>query len=68
MKEMKALFFTLWLYTLLFWAYIVLRIVIDQVDLSSLVLNFVPFFTFMRLGALLFVVSMVFLFLYLTAD
>jgi hypothetical protein len=68
MKIKKALFLILWLYTFLFWMYIVARIVIDQVALNSLFLNFVPFFTFMGLGALLFVLSMIFMFLFLTES
>jgi len=68
MKKRKALFLVLWLYSFLFWLYIVARIVIDQVLLNSLFLNFVPFFTFIGLGAITFVLSMVFMFLYLIED
>ena len=67
-KKKKALFFTLWFYTLLLWLYIVARIVIDSVRLDSLFINHVPFFTFIGLGALSFVVSMVFMYLYLTEN
>jgi hypothetical protein len=68
MREKKALFATLWLYTFLFWLYIVARIIIDQVRLDDLFLNFVPFFTFIRLGAIVFVFSMIFMYLYLTTN
>jgi len=64
----KALFFTLWLYTFLLWLYIVARIVIDQVGLDSLFLNQVPFFTFIRLGIVAFVLSMIFLYMFLAAG
>ena len=67
-RKKKALFATLWLYTLLFWFYIVLRIVVDQVQLYSLFLNYVPFFTFIGLGMYTFILSMVFLYLFLTTD
>lgn len=59
---------TLWAYSFLFWLYIVARIVVDQVPLNSLFLNFVPFFTFIGVGAITFVVSMIFMFLYLIED
>ena len=68
MRKKKALFLTLWLYTFLLWLYIVARIVIDQVPLNSRFLNYVPFFTFMGLGAISFVLSMIFMFLYLIEN
>jgi len=64
-KRKKALFFTLWFYSFLVWLYIVARIVIDNVGLESLFLNSVPFFTFIRLGIIAFVFSMIFMFMYL---
>ena len=67
-KKKKALFFTLWFYSFLLWFYIVLRIVIDQVPLYSLFLNHVPYFTFIGLGALAFLLSMIFMFLYLIQN
>jgi hypothetical protein len=67
-RKKKALFFTLWLYTFLLWFYIVARIVIDQVALNGLVLSYVPFFTFTRLGAIAFVLSMIFMYIFLTEN
>ncbi|MGA2386085.1 MAG: hypothetical protein ABSG33_06095 [Candidatus Bathyarchaeia archaeon] len=68
MRKKKALFLTFWMYTLLLWLYIVARIVVDHVPLDALYVNFVPFFTFIRLGAIAFVLSMIFMYLYLTED
>ncbi|HMK95229.1 MAG TPA: hypothetical protein VK536_07500 [Candidatus Limnocylindrales bacterium] len=68
MRKRKALFLTLWLYSFLFWLYIVARIVVDWVPLNGLFLNYIPFFTFTRLGAILFVLSMIFMYLYLIED
>jgi len=62
------LFFTLWLYTFLLWLYTVARIVIDYVSLNGLVLNYVPFFTFTKLGIIAFVLSMIFMFMFLTEN
>ncbi len=69
-RKKKALFFTFWLYTLFLWLYIVARIVIDQVPLGSLFFDSVPFFTFTILGVIAFVLSMIFLYLFLaeTSD
>ena len=67
-RKKKALFFTLWLYTFLLWLYIVARIVIDQVPLYSLFLNHVPFFTFILLGIIAFVLSMIFMYMFLTEN
>ena len=64
-RKKKALFFTLWLYTFLLWLYIAARIVIDQVPLGSLFFDSVPFFTFTILGVITFVLSMIFLYLFL---
>ncbi len=67
-RKKKALFATLWLYTFLLWLYIVARIVIDHVGLDSLFLNYVPFFTFMRLGFIAFVLSMIFMYMFLAEN
>lgn len=64
-KRKKALFFTLWLYSFLIWLYVVARIVIDNVGLDNPFLNSVPFFTFISVGILAFLFSMIFMFLYL---
>ena len=67
-RKRKAFFMTLWLYTFLLWFYLVVRIVVDQVPLNDLFLNSIPYFTFLRLGAIAFVASMLFMFLYLISD
>ena len=67
-RKRKALFMTLRLYTFLLWFYLVLRIVVDQVPLNDLFLNSVPYFTFLRLGVIAFVFSMLFMLLYLISD
>ena len=67
-KKIKALFATLWLYTFLLWLYVIARIVIDQVNLDSLFFNQVPFFTFIRLGLIAFVLSMIFMYLFLIEN
>jgi len=67
-RKKKALFATLWLYTFLFWLYIDARIVIDKVRLDSLFLNYVPFFTFIGLGMIVFVLSMIFMYMFLIQN
>jgi hypothetical protein len=67
-KKLKALFLTLWFYTFLLWFYIVARIVVDDVPLYSLFLNRVPFFTFIGLGVIAFLLSMIFMYLYLIMN
>ena len=42
MRKRKALFLTLWLYSFLFWLYIVARIVVDWVPLNGLFLKSAP--------------------------
>jgi len=64
-KRKKALFFTLWFYSFLIWLYIDARIIINNVHLNSLFLDSVPFLTFIRLGIIAFVFSMIFMFMYL---
>jgi hypothetical protein len=59
-----AAFLTLWLYSFLVWLYVVARIVFDNVPVSSLFLNSVPFLTFAELGIISFVSSMIFTFMY----
>jgi hypothetical protein len=64
-KRSKALFLTLWINSFLIWLYIVARIVVNNVPLGSLFIDSIPFFTFTILGIVAFVLSMVFMFLYL---
>lgn len=58
----------MWLYSILIWLYIAARIIIDDVPLGSLFIDSIPFFTFTILGAVSFIVSMVFMFLYLKEE
>ena len=68
-RKKKALFATLWLYTFLFWLYIVATIVIDSAPFSnSKFFNYVPFDAFVLLGITAFVLSMIFLYLFLTEN
>jgi hypothetical protein len=66
MKPIKALLLTTWLYSLLLWFYIVVRITIDKVELNSRFINFVPYLTFFTLGMISFSLSFISLFTYLT--
>jgi len=68
MRKKKALLLTLWLYTFLLWFYVVARIVIDHVRLDSLFFNYVPFFTFITLGIIAFVLSMIFMYMFLIEN
>jgi hypothetical protein len=64
----KAIFFTLWLYTFLIWLYVVARIIFDYVSPNDPFVYSVPYFTFAELGAISFVVSMIFMYFYLTTK
>ena len=66
MKLLKALLLTTWLYSLLLWFYIVLRITINRVGLYNLFINSVPYLTFFTLGIISFSLSFLSLFAYLT--
>ena len=59
------MFATLWLYTFLFWLYVAARIVFDHVPLNGLFLNYIPFFTFTGVGVIAFVLSMIFMYIFL---
>jgi uncharacterized membrane protein YeiH len=65
MKIKKALLLTLWFHSLLVWLYIVARIVVNHFRLSSLFIDAVPLLTFTTLGIIVFVSSMIFMFMYL---
>jgi hypothetical protein len=62
----KALVFSVWLYSLLLWFYIVLRILVNRVPLFNSFIQGLPFFSFFNLGILSFVTSFVALVVYLT--
>ena len=52
-------------YSLLFWFYIVLRVVVDHVGLYNRFIDSVPFFTFFNLGIFTFLLSFAALVAYL---
>ena len=66
MKTLRAIILSFWLYSLLFWLYIVARIVINRVNPTSRFIPSVPFFTFMNLGVSTFILSFVCLIVYLS--
>jgi hypothetical protein len=68
MKRIKAVFLTLSLYTFLFWLYVAARVIFDRVQLFDPFIDSVPFLTFEIVGALTFVLSMVFMYLFLTTN
>ena len=68
MKRMRALFLVLWVHSLLVWLYIVVRIVVNHVHLLSPFLDAIPFISFITLGIITFVLSMIFMFLFLQAS
>ncbi len=64
-KIKKALFLTLWVHSLLVWLYVVSRIIVNHVPLNSPFIDAIPFLTFTVLGIIAFVLSMIFMFMYL---
>jgi len=68
MKKRKAVFLTLSIYSFLVWLYIVARIIFSRVQLDSPFVDGVPFFSFWVLGAIVFVLSTVFTYLFLTTE
>jgi hypothetical protein len=65
MKFLRALLLTTWLYSLLLWFYIVVKITIDQVDMNLRFISAIPYLTFYRLGMISFALSSISLFTYL---
>ena len=62
----KALILSVWLYSLLLWFYIVLRIVFRNVIMTNPFIGSFPFFSFYSLGVFSFALSFVSLLIYLT--
>ena len=62
----KALILSVWLYSLLLWFYIVLRIVFNNVPMFNRFIGSLPFLTFYSLGVISFALSFVSLTIYLT--
>jgi hypothetical protein len=68
MKIVKALLLTMWLYSLLLWFYIVLRITIDRIDPLHPFFDSVPSLSFLSLGMISFALSFACLFAYLVLN
>lgn len=68
MRKKKAIFLTLGIYTFLLWLYDGARIIFDNISVYDRFINSVPFFTFEVLGAIAFVLSMLFMYLFLTTN
>lgn len=68
MKPLKALLLTTWLYSLLLWIYIVMRIIISGVIMTHLFISSIPYLTFAILGMISFTLSFVSLFAYLVLS
>jgi len=61
----KALFLTLWFHSLLFWLYVVARVILDDVGWDALFIRYIPHITFFELGIATFLSSMLFMYLFL---
>jgi len=69
MRKKKALLLSLWLCTLLLWLFIAIIIVIDTAPFSrSRLFTFIPWYTFTGIGSIFFVLSMIFMFLFLVEN
>ena len=66
MRFWKVLTLSVCLYSLLFWLYLVLRIIINHINPFDRFIGFVPFFTFFNLGIFTFLLSFVSCVIYLT--
>jgi len=65
MKIIKALLITTWLYSLLLWFYIVVRITIDGVNMYHPFITSIPYLSFFSIGVISFALSFICLFIYL---
>ena len=68
-RFLKAVVISIWLYSLLFWAYICIRIVFttsEVVYASNLFIDTIPGLTFLNLGISSFLLSFICLIIYLT--
>lgn len=57
MRFTKAFLLTTWLYSLLLWFYIVMRITINRVHLFNPFIEGIPYLTFFSLGMISFALS-----------
>jgi surface polysaccharide O-acyltransferase-like enzyme len=64
-RVLRALVLSLWLYSFLAWLYVVLRIVVSRVDLSTPFIDKIPFISIWVFGMMMFIVSFVAMFVYL---
>lgn len=67
-NKKRALYFTLWFYSFLVWIYVILRIIVSRVRVTSLFIDAVPVITFLDLGVLSFLVSALFMYLFLKEE
>lgn len=66
MELRRALVFSTWLYSLLFWLYVVARITLNNIDPNVRFLNRLPYITFFHVGLFTFILSFACLVIYLT--
>jgi hypothetical protein len=66
MKLQRAVVLSTWLYSLLFWLYVVARITLNNIDPNERFLSRVPYITFFTVGVLSFALSFICLVAYLT--
>lgn len=66
MKLQRAIVLSTWLYSLLFWLYVVARITINNIDPNDRFISRVPYITFFTVGVLSFALSFICLVVYLT--
>ncbi len=60
----QAFYLTAWVHSFLFWLYIAMRIIVNNVWWHALFIDTVPFFNFLYLGIIAFLSSFLFLFLF----
>lgn len=63
---LKGLVLATWLYSLLLWVYIVMRIVFSNVHMSSVFIDGIPNITFLNLGIFSFCLSFASLIIFVT--
>ena len=65
MRVHRAIILSTWFYSLLFWLYVVVRIIVNRIDPNDLFSLSVPYITFFVVGALTFTLSFICLVVYL---
>jgi hypothetical protein len=66
MRAIRAIVLSTWLYSLLLWLYVVVRITVNRVYMYNRFISSVPFFTFFSVGIISFALSFICLVVYLT--